>query len=187
MNAAAARCPALHPVLTTTTRAPRGDEEDGKDAHFRSHEEMEQRISAGEYVQIVPSTLNGEIYATAPEDYSDDGIAMMPVMAEVVASFKALPFKTVRTIFILPPDWETWQTRINAHQFSPQVLERRMMEAGHSLRYAIDAQDLIFVVNEDLVQSTLDFTQAALGAASAANPYKSRDLAAKLLKDLQNR
>jgi guanylate kinase len=187
MNAAAARCPALHPVLTTTTRMLREDEENDVDIHYRTPEEMKQRIAAGEYVQVAPSSLNGETYATAPEDYSTEGIAIMPVFADVVASFKALPFKAVRTVFVLPPSWEIWQERIVAHRFPAEAFEKRMVEAGRSLRYALDAQDLIFVVNDDLAQSTLDFTQAALGAASAANPYKSRDLAAKLLKELQNR
>jgi guanylate kinase len=131
--------------------------------------------------------MNGELYATAPEDYSTEGIAVMPVVADAMPVFKGLPFKAMRTIYILPPSWEAWQQRIVSHGFAPDEMEGRMLEAGRSLRYAIDAEDLIFVVNEDMAQATLDFTQAALGASTAANPYTSRDLAAQLLKELQNR
>lgn len=187
MNAAAARCPALHLILTTTNRQPRPGEKNDVDFHFRTLEEMQQRMSEGGYVQVVNSPMNGALYATAPEDYSTDGIAMMPVVADAMPVFKDLPFKAIRTIYILPPSWDVWQQRILTHGFTPEELERRMLEAGQSLRFAIDAEDLIFVVNEDMAQSTLDFTQAALGATTAANPYTSRDLAAQLLKELQNR
>ncbi len=187
MNAAIARCPALHPVVSATSREPRPGEEDGVDMHFCTVEDMQQRIGAGEYVQVVPASKNGALYATAPEDYATEGVAVMPVMADVMPVFKALPFKIVRSVYILPPSWEAWQQRITSHEFTPEELERRMLEAGRSLRYALEDPDMLFVVNDDLAQATLDFTQAALGAASAANPYTSRDLVAQLLKELQNR
>lgn len=187
MNAAAARCPALHPVVSSTSRARREGEEDGVDMHFCTADDMARRIAAQDYVQVVPSSKNGALYATGPEDYATEGVAMMPVMADAMPAFKALPFKAVRSIYILPPSWDVWQQRIAKHGFAPDELERRLLEAGRSLRYALEDPDTIFVVNDDLAQATLDFTQAALGAASAANPYASRDLVAQLLKQLQNR
>jgi guanylate kinase len=186
MNAAVARCPALHPVLTTTSRDPRAGEENDVDFHFRSKEEMEARIAKGEYVQVAPN-YTGALYATAPEDYATNGIAITPVLADAMPTFKELPFKIVRSIYVLPPSWEAWKERMTSHSFTPEQLEIRMQEAGRSLRYAIDTEDLIFVINDDIVQSTLDFTQAALGSDSAANQYTSHDLAVTLLKELQNR
>lgn len=185
MNAAAARCPALHPVLTTTSRAPREGEEDGVDFHFRSKEEMEQHIANGEYVQVAihPS---GDYYATAPSDYSTQGVSIMAAMAGVMPVFSALPFKTVRTLFVLPSSWEQWQGRLVDHKFTPEQREKRLNEARQSLRYAVDTPNLGFIVNDDLAQATLDFTQAALGAAPVANEFACRDLAAGLLKELQN-
>jgi guanylate kinase len=187
MNAAAARCPALHPILTTTTREPRPEEENDIDFHFRTVDEMNKRIAEHGYVQVVQSPVNDALYATAPEDYATEGIAMMPVAADAMEVFKGLPFKTIRSVYILPPNWDVWQTRIASHGFSTDELERRMLEAGRSLRYALEDPNMLFVVNDDLAQSTLDFTQAALGATSAANPYTSRDLIAQLIKELQNR
>ncbi|HEY5668000.1 MAG TPA: hypothetical protein VIR03_02425 [Candidatus Saccharimonadales bacterium] len=187
MNAAAVRCPALHPILTTTTRSPRPGEENDVDFHFCTPEEMQRRIAEYGYVQFVISPMNGALYATAPEDYAKDGVAMMPVVADAMSVFKSLPFKTIRSVYILPPSWEVWQQRIASHGFTPEEHEQRMLEAGRSLRYALEDPDIIFVVNDDLAQATLDFTQAALGASGPANPYTSRDLVAQLLKQLQNR
>ncbi|HEU4914324.1 MAG TPA: hypothetical protein VFT16_02865 [Candidatus Saccharimonadales bacterium] len=186
MNAASARCPALHQIISTTSRQPRPGEEDDVDFHFRSRDEMEARIASHEYVQVAPN-YTGDLYATAPEDYSTEGIAMMPVIADAMPTFQSLPFKQTRSIFILPPSWEVWQERIKSHGFAPEALEARMREAGRSLRYAIDNEDIVFVLNDDLAKATLDFTQAALGSDSAANRYTCHDLAVVLLKELQNR
>jgi guanylate kinase len=168
------------------SRQPRPDEENDVDVHFRSREEMQAKVEAHEYVTAITNTT-GEIYATAPEDYSIEGIAMMPVLASAMPMFRALPFKAMRTIFILPPNWDVWKQRMASHSFTPEELEKRMQEASESLRYAIDNEDVVFVLNDDLAQATLDFTQTALGASAAANQYTSHDLAVVLLKELQNR
>ncbi|HET8671434.1 MAG TPA: hypothetical protein VFM05_12645 [Candidatus Saccharimonadales bacterium] len=186
VNTAVARCPALHPVLTTTSRPARAGEENDIDFHFRSREEIEARKARGEYVQVAVHP-SGEYYATAPEDYSVQGVAIMAVMADAMPVFKALPFKNIRTIFVLPASWEQWQQQLKDHQFTPEQREKRLAEARRSLRYAIDTPDLAFVINDDIIQSSLEFTQIALGAAPAANEFACRDLAATLLKELQNR
>ena len=186
MNAAAARCPALHPVVTTTTRLARPGEEDDVDFHFRSREEMEARIEHHEYVQVAPS-LFGDLYATAPEDYVTEGIAIMAVLSDAMPVFKSLPFKALRQVFVLPPSWQAWQERIATHGFNPEQLEKRLIEAGHSLRYALENPEVVYIINDDLARATVDVTQAALGSTSAADQYKARDLAAVLLKELQNR
>lgn len=185
INAAAARCPALHPVLTTTSRAPREGEEDGVDFHFRSREEMEAQMAAGSYVQVAVHP-SGDLYATAPEDYATQGLAVMAVMAGVMPVFRALPFKSLRVLFILPPSWEQWQSRLLGHIATPEQREKRLGEARQSLRYALDTPGIGFIVNDDLAQATLDFTQAALGADPVANEFACRDLTATLLKELQN-
>ena len=187
INAASARCPALHQVISTTSRTPRPDETNDVDMHFRNREEMLARAQSKDYVTLV-TNVTGELYATAPEDYSTEGIAIMPTLADAMPIFTTLPFKAVRSIFVLPPSWDIWRQRIAGHGFSDEEFEKRMQEASRSLRYAIDsAENLVYVVNDDVAQATLDFTQAALGASAAANQYKSHDLAVTLLKELQNR
>lgn len=187
LNAAAARCPALHPVVATTTRPPRPGEENGVDMRFCDRESVEARIQRGEYAQVTPSST-GDIYATAPEDYATGGISVMAILADAMPSFYALPFQAIRPIFVLPPSWEVWQERLAGHGFTSEQLEKRLQEAGRSLSYAINTPNLSFVINDDLADATLDFTQVALGGdTQATNQYKARDLAAMLFKELQNR
>lgn len=184
INAASARSMAIHPVLTTTNRQPRPGEEDGVDFHFRSQEEINSVIAKRGYVQATIHPT-GELYATAPEDYSTEGVSVMAVMADVMPVFKSLPFKLIRTIFVLPPNWQEWQQRLVSHTFTPEQRQKRLSEACVSLQYALDTPDVGFVINGDLAQATMEFTQLALGASPAANSDACHDLAASLIKDIQ--
>ena len=99
INAAMAREPLLSLVLNNTTRPPRPGEREGVDYLFRTREAMEARIAKGEYVQVAPSVL-GELYATAPEGYRTDGVALMAVLAEAMPHFGPCPLK-VCAVFLL--------------------------------------------------------------------------------------
>ncbi|MEK7152789.1 MAG: hypothetical protein AAB834_02485, partial [Patescibacteria group bacterium] len=126
-------------------------------------------------------------YATASEDYAAEGVAVMAILADAMPTFTSLPFKVVRPIFMLPPSWDAWKRRLADRHFDTEQYEKRLVEAGQSLRYAIDTPELSFMIADDLAQATLEFTQAALGADPVANQFACRDLAATLLKELQNR
>ncbi|HUC90287.1 MAG TPA: hypothetical protein VMR45_05790, partial [Patescibacteria group bacterium] len=98
------RDPSLHLVLVSTSRYPRPGEQDGIDYKFESRAHMEEQIFRGAYAQVAPS-LFGDLYASAAEDYSTEGVAMMAVLADAMPVFRDLPFKSIREIFVLPPDW----------------------------------------------------------------------------------
>lgn len=171
------REPSLHLVLNNTSRPPRPDEREGVDYRFETRAAMEARIARGEYAQVAPS-LFSDLYATAAEDYATEGIAVLPVLAEALDQFKALPFAEMRIVYILPPEWDIWQSRIEKHHFSPEKLAGRMQEAKRSLQYARTHLDMAFVVSRDVGPATDDFVctvfnrpyPAALQADQAAAP-----------------
>ncbi len=183
MRAAATVEPILTMVLTTTSRAPRQGEQDGVDYHFRTEAEMSERIAKHEYVQVAPSLL-GEIYATAPEDYPTDGIAMMAVLADTLGAFHALPFKSFRSIFVVPPDWQEWQARIRAHDFRPDQLARRLAEARRSLAHALTGRGMLFVVNDDINTAALDFAALAIGEPVSPRLLKDQQRAKTIINDI---
>ena len=162
INAAIQREPSIHLVLNNTTRAPRLGERDGIDYLFKSREAMEARIAKGEYVQVAPSVL-GELYATAPEGYSTEGVAVMAVLGEAMPVFRSLPFQSIRSLFVLPPNWETWQQRLRLHGFKPEQKAKRLAEAERSLQFALDDSETKLIINEDLDTATDDFITLALG------------------------
>jgi guanylate kinase len=117
---------------------------------------MEARIAQTGYVQVAPSLL-GDLYATAPEDYPEEGVGVLAVLAEALHDFKALPFKSFRAVYVAPPSREVWELRLMKHGFSPDNLAKRLQEAKRSLEYALTDDTLQFIVNGDLDQAALDF------------------------------
>lgn len=175
----------LHIVLTTTSRRPRPGERDGVDYHFRSREEVLARIERKEFVQVPPSLL-GDLYASAPEDYSVHGTSVLAVIAEAVPTMRQLPFHDNRTVFILPPDYATWQQRIVRHNFTPEQLQKRLAEAGTSLQFACDDSEVVFVLNDDIDVAAESFVALMHGETPNVEQQAAcRELAGRLLTELQ--
>lgn len=186
INAVTRKEPALHKVLNNTSRAPRPGEREGVDFRFLSKQTMEARIAKGEYVQVAP-TVFGDLYATAPEDYSADGIAMLEVLSDAVPVFRSLPFKSVRAIYIVPPSWVEWQRRIKTHNFTPEQLHKRMTEAKKSLEFALNDNHTKFVVNDKLGQAVEDFIALALNRPLSVKLETDQDKARQIVRALTAR
>ncbi len=180
---AIARDPSIHLMVSTTSRAPRPGEQNGVDYHFYSEEEMRKRIHRREFVSVAPRAL-GDMYATAPEDYSTTGISATSIMAEAMSGFIALPFGILRQIFVLPPSWNEWQRRILAHGFTSEQITKRMDEAGKSFLYAQTASDLLFVTNDNRERATDDMLHILQGGLPRVTTEDGRLLAARLHEQL---
>lgn len=154
--------PDIHLVQTTSNRPLRPGEQNDIDYHQRDEAAIRQRIKRREVVQVAPIVLN-RIYCTAPEDYSAAGYSVMPVLAAALPVFRSLPFCSMRTVFVVPPDFQTWLKRMGAHGFSEAERQSRFQEAGYSLRFAAADQQTIFVINQDLEPATEDFLAAVYG------------------------
>jgi len=182
------REPSLHLVLNNTSRARRPDEHEGVDYRFETREAMIKRIERGEYVQVAP-TLFGDLYATAADDYTTDGIATLPVLADAIPVFRRLPFKKMRTVYVLPPDWDTWQARIALHKFTPEKRASRMQEAARSLHFALDDTHTTYVVSREGERATDDFIQAVCDRpytpALVADQTIAKDIIHNLLQCLK--
>jgi guanylate kinase len=185
---ASTREPSLHMVINNTSRDARPDEREGFDFRFETRAYMEERIARHEYVQVAPN-LFGDLYATAAEDYPTDGVCVLPVLADAMPAFRALPFKSVRSVYILPPDWETWQQRLIQHQFNADKLMQRLAEGKRSLQYALDDVDTQFVINDDLPTAIEDFITLAFGRPInerlQADQEKAPELVRNLLKQVE--
>jgi guanylate kinase len=184
LDAVVATAPAaIHAVLTTTSRELRPGERQDIDLHIRSEQVMKRRIAAGTYVQVAPRSL-GAIYATAPEDYALSGIAVMPVIASAVPAFLRLPFKRFRQVYILPPSFEVWLSRLGIRQITGDH-QKRMHEAIQSLEYAISAPDLHYVVNDNQEAATDTLYHVLMEDIQAITPQEGKRRAKELLEKLK--
>lgn len=186
IKAAIARDPRMHMLVAGTSRAPRPGEKDGADFHYGSPEAMRARAEKGDYVTLILG-VSGDLYTTAPEDYPPGKTVLLATLSSAVHDFRKLPYKSFRTIFILPPSYEIWQQRLTQHGFDGPQLQRRLKEAAQSLEFGLHDNTTQFVVNDELGAATEGFLHVARGAATAKNQANARALAVHLLKKVHAR
>ncbi|HKR82446.1 MAG TPA: hypothetical protein VJR27_05635 [Candidatus Saccharimonadales bacterium] len=185
VNRACQQDPSLHVVVSDSSRSPRPEERDGVDYFFKRKADMLAAIDRREYVQVAPSN-SGDIYATHAENYTSDGPALITVWAEAIPAFRALPFRSMRTLYIVPSSYKTWQSRLDLHGFTPELRAQRLAEAERSLQFALADPDVELIVNGDLAQATADFLAAIHRPASVPRPDQTaaRQLVRQLLQGL---
>lgn len=176
----------IHIVPDITSRAPRPGEQEAGDYLFRSREEMEARIARGEYVQVAPN-LFGYLYATEPEGYSTEGVAVLPILAEAVHVFRGLPFKSIKTIFMTPPSWDIWQQRLKTHSFTLDQLKGRIHEAVDSLRFGLNDTETLYIVNDSMQLAAEDFATLALGEPMPERLKADQERAKEIIRSLLHR
>lgn len=167
----------------TTSRSPRTGEKQGVEYQFRSRQEMEERTARAEYVNVAPNLL-GDLYASAPEDYKQQGINTAAVVADAIPTFRALPFKSFKVVFILPPSREVWQDRLKSRNFTADQSQKRMSEAKRSLLFALQSDDIFFVINDNLVQAGQDFSILVHDKSVSEKLEPSKDQANKIVGEL---
>jgi guanylate kinase len=169
----------FHAVIPTVSRSLRHNEQQDIHIHARSEPEMLEAIAAGRYAQVAPRVF-GPIYATAAEDYAPDRICLQSIIPAALPDFAALPFRSLRPIYILPSSYQTWRERVKSHAFDAAQWERRITEARRSLAYAT-THDLVFVVNDQLDEASNELMAVVQGAEPQVTLFEGRDHARDLL------
>jgi guanylate kinase len=100
--------------VSTTTRAPRGNEVDGKEYFFVDQAEFLARVSRGMFVEH--AMFNGKHYGTEKrnmEQAERDGVdLLLDIEVQGVAQMKKLYGSRVVTVFVFPPSIAELETRL---------------------------------------------------------------------------
>jgi guanylate kinase len=122
-----ARLPDLELSISATTRAPREGEVDGRDYHFLSPEEFEERMRREDFLEY--ATYSGNSYGTLRTEVERRLAAGHSVVLEIevqgARQVRAAMRESIQ-VFIAPPD--------------PAVLRERLVGRGTDAPEAIDAR-----------------------------------------------
>ncbi len=146
--------------ISCTTRAPRGEEEDGLDYHFLAKERFEELIEENAFIEH--AKVHGNYYGTlkAPiEEVLREGNSMILDIdvqgaAKVREHVRALPNTDPLKIgyvdiFVLPPSMEELRARLEGRGTdSREVIERRLANAEGEIARA--GEYMFKVTNDDL-------------------------------------
>lgn len=143
--------------VSSTTRAPRGQEVNGKDYHFLTKEEFEQKIKNNDFAEY--AEVHGNFYGTDINVIKTEHakgrsvIALLDIKgAENLR--KRFPGQ-VRTIFITPPDLATLEARLRSRGTdTEEAIALRLKNASAEMKEAPKFDDV--VLNDDLKQAYRD-------------------------------
>lgn len=170
MQAAAKTSANIHMVLGETTRQPRLTERPGIDYLFRSYEEVVGELKRGDLVDVIIGPSGG-LYCTRPANYTIDAINTMALVAAAIATFRNLPFKYFRTVFVVPASFELWQGWLKKQAevggWTRADWRGRLDEARQSYQIVLTDKEMLFVLNDDLNKATTRFLQVAKGEVPA--------------------
>lgn len=148
------RYPDLALSISFTTRAPRGTEKHGVEYNFVSKPEFESLIQRKQLVEW--AEVHGNYYGTSKEFLEQQSAAGKVVMLDIdvqgVDSLRAAFGPRCLSIFILPPDMATLETRLRSRSTEPEAkIQQRLRNAVAEMARAKDFD--YQVVNKDLQAS----------------------------------
>ena len=124
--------------VSHTTRAPRGQEQEGREYHFVSEPEFRVMVAAGEFIEWaeVHGNLYGTSHAAIDSRVSQGHDVVLEIDWQGALQIKQLYPDTV-LVFILPPSWEELAQRLNRRgEDHPDVIAQRLLNARHEVAQA---------------------------------------------------
>jgi guanylate kinase len=118
--------------ISHTTRAPRGQEKNGREYHFVSHQEFDQMIADDAFVEW--AQVHSQRYGTSKAAIENRMATGADVVLEIdfqgAIQIKNI-FSNAVCIFILPPSWEELRSRLERRgEDSPDIINMRMKNAA---------------------------------------------------------
>ncbi len=144
--------------VSTTTRAPRPGEQDGREYHFASVQEFEQLLAQNDFLEH--AKVHDNFYGTSKTAVSQGLASGKDVLLEIDwqgALQVRQHFADAVGIFILPPSYETLKDRLVARGTDrPEVIERRLRAAKGEIEHAGEFEYVI--INQDFPKALEQLT-----------------------------
>ena len=152
------RCPELELAVSATTRAPRAGEVDGREYHFLSDAEFEERVRRGEFVEH--ATYAGNRYGTLRSELRRPARAIVLEIDLQGARQVRAALPDATQIFIAPPSVEDLKTRLEGRASDPPEQIARRLEVARTELAAKEEFSRV-VVNEDVDAAVEELVELA--------------------------
>ena len=150
--------------ISTTTRAPRPGEQDGREYHFVSVPQFVERRDRGEFLEW--AEVHGNYYGTSQRWIEEQLQTGRDVLVEIDwqgAQQVREVFPEAIGVFILPPSMDILKQRLAGRGTdSAEVIARRIAAAQAEMRH-VDEFDYV-IINDDL-QKALAELVSVVGAS----------------------
>lgn len=141
--------------ISATSRAPRGNEQNGVEYHFLSTEEFQENIRQNnfiEYEEVYPGCFYGTLKSEVENARKRNQILIFDVDVKGGINIKKIYGDEAISIFVQPPSIDELRRRLqNRATDSAEMIEKRVAKAAEELTYAQKFDKVI--VNDDLLQA----------------------------------
>lgn len=181
-------------IVSHTTRPPRINhgiiEQDGVDYHFIDKDTAEKMLDNQELIEA--KIYSGNLYGTSVAEIQaahDEGkTAMTDIEVQGVAEYKALD-PGVMAVFLLPPDFKTWQARLQRRYgdvVDASDYRLRLQTALEELEQLLNTNYYMAVINNDL-EATFKQINTITSSKDHTTPDDpaARTVAKRLAQDIQ--
>ncbi len=134
--------------ISHTTRPPRGQEKNGREYHFVSHQEFDAMIADDAFVEWaqVHSQRYGTSKAAIEERMATGADVVLEIDFQGAMQIKNI-FANAVCIFVLPPSWEELRSRLQRRgEDASDIIEMRMKNAALEVAQ-VDKFDFV-IINE---------------------------------------
>ena len=140
--------------ISHTTRAPRGQEKNGREYLFVSSDEFDAMVQANAFVEW--AHVHSQRYGTSKKAIEDrvaqGGDVILEIDFQGAVQIKTI-FANAISIFILPPSWEELRSRLERRgEDAPDVIELRLKNAAVEVA---QARQFDFVIINELFDRAL--------------------------------
>lgn len=121
----------VHPSISHTTRAPRGQEKHGREYFFASESEFDAMVASDAFVEW--ALVHGNRYGTSKNSIEERIAQGNDVILEI--DFQGAlqikqAFANAVLVFVLPPSWDELRSRLERRgEDSPEVIQMRLNNA----------------------------------------------------------
>lgn len=126
--------------ISATSRAPRGEEQHGKDYYFLSLEEFDKLVEKEAFVEweeVYAGTKYGTLRSELERIWADGHTILFDVDVKGGVRLKEIFGDDALSIFIMPPSIEELRRRLEGRATdSPEKIEQRIAKADEELGYA---------------------------------------------------
>lgn len=185
-----------HNFLTTTTRPPRKNhgvvEQNGVEYYFINFAEARRLLEEKKYVEAKP--YNNHIYGSTISEFEKAAQENLINVADIdvrgVEEYMAIAPDTIKPIFILPPDFQTWENRFKVRYegiVGEGEFRGRLHAAIAEIEHVMEKDYYAIVVNDDLEDTLEQVESIARGEGqSEAALRHAHKVAQDLLEAMQD-
>ncbi|KAF4088637.1 hypothetical protein AMELA_G00057030 [Ameiurus melas] len=150
--------------VSHTTRKPRPGEENGKDYHYVSREEMQAGIDKGDFIES--AEFSGNIYGTSKAAVqavqAQNLICILDIDMQGVKSIRKTNLNPIY-VSIQPPSMDVLEKRLRARQTeSEESLQKRLQVALIDMEFSKEPGQFDVVIVNDILDQAYEKLKAAL-------------------------